>query len=260
MYLIGSRAILRLGHEFYREPKDFDYIVLEKDETLPKYDLCPLKNKEVRVEYHVNPVLIKWLETNKMSLDILFTLKLSHILWNIHWIKNIEDTKWFSKNGTQLIPELHVMLVEQWKVTKNKRRTPNFELNNANFFYDKVKRTIDHDDLHQICKFYDRPIFERLKFDLNKAKIEESLFNTLSHDDKIKVVLEEMFVLTLERRYDMVRTNCKVACFRTLRELVTRLLPEWLAVFTAMNFKEIMSHTNICKEIFKSNSKVLELQ
>jgi len=128
--------------------------------------------------------------------------------------------------------------------------SPDYSKSNSELFYDKVKRDIGHDDLHHIVKFYDVPLFEKIKKDLDQAQVYEDLFYKLSHNDRIKLVTEEMLVIGLERyTAQEISQNSKLVCFKVLKILVLRLLPEWLAVWTILNFREILNNSKLIKTI-----------
>lgn len=245
-FLVGSKYLCD-NYDFYRKSKDIDYIVDVLDDSLPKCD-----EHGTRIEYHLNPVLFKFFEQEgcDRKTEALFTLKLSHMFWDIKWSKHLDDIKWFIDNKFEYIPSLYKDLVEQWKIVHGPRNEPDFSKPNSEFFYDKVKRDIGHDELHNIVKFYDVPLFEKIKKDLDQAQVYENLFYKLSHNDRIKLVTEEMLVIGLERYTEQeISHNSKLVCFKVLKILVLRLLPEWLALWTMLNFREILNNSKLIKTI-----------
>jgi hypothetical protein len=56
-----------------------------------------------------------------------------------------------------------------------------------------------HDELHEIVKYYNRPIYTTLKQDPAKARLEKSLFVELTHKDQLRLVREEAMAIGMER-------------------------------------------------------------
>ena len=246
--LVGSKYLCD-NYDFYRKSNDVDYVVDFLDDSLSKYD-----EFGTSIEYHENPVLIDFfrLEGFDRKTEALFTLKLSHMFWDIKWSKHLDDIKWFIDNKFEYIPSLYQDLVKQWKEIHGPRKEPDFSKSNSEFFYDKVKRDIGHDELHNIVKFYEVPLFEKIKKDLDKAQVYEDLFYKLSHEDRIKLVIEEMLVIGLERYTEQeISQNSKLVCFKVLKILILRLLPEWLALWTILNFREILNNSKLIKQYIK---------
>lgn len=244
MHLIGSSHINSITDDFYRKSNDIDYIVKSINRNLPKID----NNK--KIEYHLNPVLTQYIDKFGNSLEVQYTLKLSHMFYDINWSKHLSDIKWFQDKNINYIQSLYFDLVNYWKTIHGNRKEPNFKKLNTEFFYDKVKRNISHDDLHDLVKYYDTPLFNKVKVNLEYAEVNEELFNKLNHEDQIKLILEECYVLCIERNnYENIKYNPKLMTFYTLKIMILRLLPDWLALFTILNFKEIHNKSRYIKQL-----------
>lgn len=244
MHLIGSRYIEGLGIPFYRQFKDFDYLVREKDPHAPLRVAAGHTVESVRVEYHVNHVLHDWLDTHGNSLEAMYTLKLSHAFWNIHWDKTRSDIAWYASRGVVHIPGLFDELYAHWITVHGPRKEPNFKKANGDFFRDAVERQVDHDRLHDLLKFGDRPMFERIKTDLSRAEVDEQLFLALSHDDKVSLVAEELMVLSVERNAPRdLKYKPMVSNARMLKTMVLRLLPVWMAFWAVANFRDVLNRS-----------------
>lgn len=96
----------------------------------------------------------------------------------------------------------------------NRQSRINFNKSNEEFFMGgKELRIYEHDSLHRAIAFYDAPLFERCKKDPTSAKIDMSMFFAMSHDDQIKMAMEEAMVISLERyiipvkRFDLTQTE-----------------------------------------------------
>lgn len=247
MYLIGSSYITSVINDFYRISNDIDYIVESIDNTLPKL----LDNK--RIEYHINPVLFNYITKFGNSLEVQYTLKLSHMFYDINWSKHLSDIKWYQSKQIKYIPELYKDLINYWKTIHIHRKQPDFTKLNIEFFYDKVNRKISHDDLHELVKYYDNPLFNKVKLNLEYAEINEELFYKLNQQDQIKLILEECYVLCIERNKLIdIRYNTKLMTYNTLKIMIQRLLPDWLSLYTILNFTEIHNQSIHIKQLIKT--------
>ena len=92
MIIIGSTAIKFWYPDFKREPKDLDLILYEGEE-IPKEFL----EKYNKIETLSNPILLQFCKNNLFQIspylnpDILYTLKMSHMFWDINWEKHMFD-------------------------------------------------------------------------------------------------------------------------------------------------------------------------
>lgn len=263
MILIGSRAIAYHFKDYkIRESADTDFIISReqekffnivnwpkekeiysyKDPSLPKVELYRLEDG--------SNSLIKYDKNDVANPIDLLTIKMSHIHHLIskqNWNKHIYDI-WFLQNklkdeyksfdfifGTELYKQRKA---EADKRYKNPRR-PNWKLTNEEFFKEsqKVNRKHTHDDLHHKIKYYNDPLYNTIKIDINYAHCSEQLFNELNYLDKCRVIWEEAYALTLERYIiDKQYKNYKVEYRKTIRDMVTRLTGGWFRNFIIANY------------------------
>ena len=140
---------------------------------------------------------------------VLFFLKKSHIEFNIHWQKNILDYSFLKDNldlnslSYSIKCSLFIAYKERLQETQTRCATIKNSINNTisndDFFNNSVKRYIDHDRIHEVMAYNEKPLFFKLKYDLSKANIYKELFDIMSISDKVKCVQEEAFVLATER-------------------------------------------------------------
>lgn len=221
--IFGSTAIKHWFEDFKREPKDLDLLVE------------PFIKSGIREIEHFP--LIEHLTFGEYVLpDELYTLKISHTIRPFNYDKHLYDIRFLKEKGCKLNYELLIQLLNYWDNYHGKRRMPNFDMKNEDFFKDKVKRAITHDDLHLLIKYGEVPAYSMIKEDISKAVCSEKMFNASSDELKKHVVLEEVFVIAIERYYE---TFYKASISRAFKDLITRLFPEWLAVYTLDNYTEL---------------------
>lgn len=280
MLLIGSRATKFLFSDA-RKPNDWDFIATSKevDDFLSNYEYINTSkhSKKRQAKVNINGELINFefdlveaYESNKLlydlnyvnhfdsylnidykiaSPDVLFLLKRSHVVFNIHWNKNIYDYLFLKRKVNLLSYELDNILKIRFEETKNKLNFKefNFDVDNSEFFNKSekfVNRVFEHDSIHYATCFGEKPIFLSAKKDITQAALDEELINDFSHELKIKMIQEEIIALALERYiipsliqklpYDSSKAYQTIAC-----KMVYNYLPLFLRHFAADNFIEI---------------------
>ena len=167
-----------------------------------------LENKDIVTDsIYTDPNGTKW---NMLSLPYLMLMKKSHLYFPVHFEKNINDYHFIkSKLGDFKLDKTMQNFFELRKLEAEKRfkenhNTPNLNVSNEKFFAVSGKaagRVYIHDDLHEVVKHFNVPIYDMLKHDDKKdlAWCEKDLFNKLPFDYRVKCVQEEAYVIALER-------------------------------------------------------------
>ena len=250
--LIGSRAIAHWNPEFkIRSDSDWDIIGCSYENTFYRYELgIP---EEDRIEWHDpnhlnNKDMICIFETGDRVISPygLAIIYRSHLHRDWNWDAHI--TKYHKFILPLLKNDLHLsdpILLERIKLTKEAYPQGNPKLNKSNdeFFDDPVKKVYDHDFLHELYAYEDRPMFEKLKrpeqFDL--AWCTKDLWDKLSQTQKLQCVAEETYVIATERF--MVPNNwnypTKKAYYFALKKVCTTLTSGWFRDFAIDNFSEV---------------------
>lgn len=217
MYLFGSTLIKKLFSDF-REPNDIDWVT--NDETKLKKSTIGV------VEYYYIPNT----PDREMTADELYTIKVSHAIYDIHWKKTMADIRFLQIKGCKLIPDFLIQLRQHWEKIHGVQIRTDFEVQPGDFFDDKVKRKINHDDLHKMIN--STPTY--LKMIVNDVNpCPDKFFNDLTEDERKEVLFEEAFVISLERLHSLPN---KAAYNQAQQNLVTRLHPVWLADYVIQNW------------------------
>ncbi len=182
MHLFGSHLIKKYFPEF-RTPKDIDWVT---------NDITKLKTCNRQEEYYHIPCS----PNREMTPNEIYTVKVSHAIYDIHWSKTMSDIRFLQINNCEIDKVFLNELREHWKILHKDKQRTNFNIEESEFFKDNVKREIPHDDLHKLFN----PIPSYLKIVDGIEPIEEK-FNSLSDSDKDNVCLEEAYVLAIERYY-----------------------------------------------------------
>lgn len=183
--IFGSVAIKHWFPDF-REPKDLDVMSpeskMEKGEQnywIPEFEELIKNNKD---DKYLDP-------------DFLLAVKQSHLGWNIHWEKTRDDVLFLKSKGCKCDPKLYFKLVKAWTKVHGIRWATLKGKDSKTFFEDAVKRKYIHDDIHKAVAVYDEPLYEKL---LTEG-VSCGGFDSLSFEDKLLLVKEEVWVTALER-------------------------------------------------------------
>jgi hypothetical protein len=287
MFIIGSSA-LRKSINIDRVIKDTDVVGTSReldfliDKLSPKEVIvnekhnCAIlrgiQNKDIffstrNVEFFISDnreSLIEYTKYEKIdefkvgyaSIETLFSLKKSHIHFPIKFQKHIEDycNLYNQVGGVDNLKEITKIGFKEAESRFGELKTPKLNKKVATFF-DQSKKFVDyffvHDDIHRVMAHYDSPIYERMQPDITIAKCEVSLWNNFSFEDKCKCVLEEAYVIALERKLIPVMFGSsnefvtpKQALEWSMMRICTTLCGGWFREFATNNYKEIISMSN----------------
>lgn len=227
MIIIGSEAIKYWFGLFPREPKDLD-VVLEEGEELS------LQLTYKRIERLENPILKKYhYKANKyLSPDMLYTLKMSHLFWDISWEKHMFDAQFLRSKGCTLNKDAFHELYGYWNKIHGDNKRSDLKMTADDFFDNAVKSEYSHDDVHTLLN--PTPIYTKVL--IGEVEVGEEKFNSLSYEDKCALVYEEVMVMAWER---YKRLDYRVAYARMLKKFIINHAPLWEAIFIIENFIEL---------------------
>jgi hypothetical protein len=219
MYIFGSHLIKKLFDDF-REPNDIDWVT--NDQTQLKKSIV---GKE---EYYFIP----FSPSREMTADEIYTVKVSHAIYDINWKKTMSDIRFLQRKGCCVIPEFLKQLRDYWETIHGVKKRTDFEVKPGKFFEDRVKRKVNHDDLHKLLN----PNPTYLKMIVNDVNPSPELFyKNLTDLERKEVLFEEAFVIATERFSQQPK---KSAYNNAQQNLVTRLHPIWLADFVIEHWND----------------------
>lgn len=236
--IIGSTAA---KHWFpdWREPKDLDLLTPTTVKTGDQRVLY------IDAKWHRLAETLIERSSSRTFLDanLLFTLKVSHAYWNIHWDKTMYDIWQFQHRGCLLDLELHDELVKLWAEVHGAKQV-NMRQGTDTFWDDAVKRRHDHEWLHQQVAFRGRPLHERVRPDPSSVWVDRALFNQLPLDLKYDLVLEELLVTAIER-FNLSAASSRLDIMRAVKgahfKLCTSMTKGWFAQFTVLSSYTLLS-------------------
>lgn len=227
--IIGSTAGYHWFGDQWRKPKDLD--------ILTRKDISGLHGGECQVDAKWHELAEEVIDrsTDKVFADprILYTLKLSHAHWDIHWDKTMFDLNKFWEWGIDPHEDLYERLVSMWN-TIHKPKKVNLNQPMTTFFNDAVKRKYDHEWLHELVASPGRPMHERIRPDPLLVWCDKNLFQALTPEQQVRTVHEELLVTAIER-FDLTEEASKVDRIRAVnsayKTLCTSMTKGWFARF-----------------------------
>lgn len=237
--LVGSRALHAQGYPF-RAAKDWDYLA-DKPWDLTKFGLY-----ETDLFWDSRLAALDW--GRVATLDQLYTLKVSHMFWEINrssvtWNKHAYDCIALSRMGAKFNRAEYDILKPIWK-ERHGRREVNLRQTKDQFFSDNVVRHYDHDSLHESVCYQPAlgPAYTWVLKPGSEVDCDYALFEELPHDYKIQLCREEIYVTALERL--LIPSNYQYPARRAyhwaLRRTITSLFKNDWALWMVLNLDELL--------------------
>ena len=263
--LIGSRALNYWKPERKITPcTDWDVISYGQHAGCEVHDPNLVNNNRI-VGYASN----RWVtlpdgtEARVMSMLGLAIIKRSHLWRDLSFQKHIAD---FHKHGLKQVldevdknkhPIVQIDLEERTQSTHKEfpQGHPNLMQPVAEFFDDAVTKKYDHDVLHEMFAYYDKPLYTRLQKNPELAWCSKDLWYNLSPDDKVKCIAEEVQVIAAERFLIPKDWNfphklafikaldkvCTTLCSGYFRDAAIDFYPEVINLFDKSRFDSVQS-------------------
>ena len=291
MIIVGSKALNLYFPQVKREIKDVDVIGYNDDiqyligllkpkeikETKNLTSLFSIQNKNnifntdnveilnadnsVSLKMYLNYAIESDLEKmfpSKISfapLEVLYSLKKSHIHFPIKFDKHINDYCLLNDffNGNDKLSEITKINFKETEKRLGKLKTPSVYKPTTEFFGQSngyVESFFIHDDIHKMVSHYDRPIYERMQKNPLLAKCEKDMWEDFTFDDKCKAVLEEAYVISLERKIipclygGKSWVSSEEALRWSLMRICTTLCSGWFRQFATDNYIRIKEYIN----------------
>jgi len=282
MIIVGSKALKHHFPNLNREVSDIDIIGYSDDlnplintfkptEVIKGKNTYILKNIQNKTDIYDtkniellladdSKALQMVLEYNKESLyapkEVLFSLKSSHIHYPIKFNKHIKDFCFLFDyfKGIDMLSEITIIHKKEIEKRLGKLKTPSLNKSVEEFFgqsKDYVKSYFVHDDIHRVMSHYDKPLYQKMQKGGNLAMCDKNSWFRFSYEDKCKCVLEEAYVIALERKILPMLfgggrgyTNQEAFDWALMR-ICTTLCSGWFREFATVNYFKIREKMDI---------------
>jgi len=198
-------------------------------------------------------------------LEVLYSIKKAHRHYPRAWKKHIQDLMLMHEHlggypgarPYQLVDRLPLITKireGETELCEGKLKTPSLNKVAGEFFNDNVSnKTFVHDEIHQVMAYRTRPMFTYYKKDgepEGSVKCSKEKFFALPIDDQCRGVLEEAYVIALERCIIPMLfaggkiSNSQDAFDWALMRICTNLCSGWFREFATMNYTRIFDIKN----------------
>ncbi|EXX67523.1 hypothetical protein RirG_113560 [Rhizophagus irregularis DAOM 197198w] len=212
-------------------------------------------------------------------LKILEALKTSQIYWPADFHKNISDLHLlrilldynkdkvsiiqplYSPQRDELIELILETRIKETEIIQGKSDAYiNLNMSNNDFLeYEDnlfVQQCISHEDLYELVKYGDHPIYQGLRDGQSKALIKKSLFEKLDYQTKINCIKEVAMVIALERYLiPMISKDQENSYKLALVRICTKLTKGWFHQFAIDNYPRL---SNLDKDILSIAHNIIE--
>lgn len=234
--VIGSAAMRYHFKDFNRKPKDLDIAVPNEyiaDITREVYS-DDARLDGTKVEVLVNPFIVKAADDVILNPDLLLTLKMSHLFWDINWEKHMYDVQFLLNKGAKYNKDLFYELYQYWNTYHGKNKRSDLKMSAADFF-DNALKEFDHDHLHTLIN--PTPTYLSMLAENAEVEIDEEKFKAASDEDKENLVREEVMVMGFER---FRKLGYKRANLRMLKKYIISHVPMFAASFVIENYIKLL--------------------
>jgi hypothetical protein len=245
--LIGSRALSYWTGMNLKETTDWDVISPEPIDGVEFHDPLFLNNQEML--RFASDAVVKFNGNifNVCNMKGLAIIKRSHLHRSLGFQKHITH---YHKHG--LFEHFNTLTVEEFKVYENRRDLtykhlpqgyPKLNVKVEDFFDDYVTKKYNHDYLHELFAFYDKPLYTKLQKDNTLAWCDKDLWYNLSDEDKVKCVAEEVMVICTERFLvpQDWKYSSKMGHMKALDKVCTTLCSGWFRDFAIDNYPKVLA-------------------
>lgn len=177
------------------------------------------------------------------SPDVILALKLTHryLKNSPHFYKTMDDIRLLRRLGYK-VPECLAEWVKKREAETLDYKHPVLDQSKNNFFGgDGVNYVYDHDSIHEAVKIFDVPAFQKIKIDAADVLCSKEKFEQQSMFVRIATVLEEAYVLALERHQipNNFKPDPRKSFDIAMVKICTSIASGWWREFAWENFETI---------------------
>lgn len=186
--------------------------------------------------------------TMSASLNLLYMLKMSHRYRknSPHFLKTMNDIHLMRKHKAEIPSNMLELYKEREKWTYYYSH-PKLNTSKDEFFKkeDAQIYKYDHDDIHIAVKHLELPAYRYYMKDDNEVQCDKNKWNLLSNEHKLLGVLEECYVLALERSQIPFPDTSRLISFKiALMKVCTSITSGWFREFAWENYYKVLSMYN----------------
>lgn len=184
------------------------------------------------------------------SLDFLYMLKMSHryLKDSPFFLKTMTDIHYLRSLGAKINPKHNDFFKQRRDATYNYTH-PKLNVNKVDFFKgDGIKYVYDHDSIHEAVKHLEVPAYTFFKEPGSEVLCSKDLFFAAEEKIKLYAVLEEAYVLALERSQIPFRGQVTpLNSFEmALTKVCTSITSGWFREYAWEHWDQVQALKNEC--------------
>jgi hypothetical protein len=244
--LIGSRALVYWNPEFQvKESTDWDIISnnpiegaeWHKPDKLLNYKFESLiSDRAINFNGHTVWIL------KPVGLSII---KRSHLWRDLSFSKHITHYHKYMSQWHNFNPDEQTLYEKRLKATKTDypQNHPKLNVTVEDFFDDYVTKKYEHDWLHELFAYHDKPLYTRLQTDSSVAWCNYDKWLDLSYTERLECIAEETQVIATERFLVPKEFNypIKLAYMKALNKVCTTLCSGWFRDSAIDHYPELIN-------------------
>ncbi len=177
------------------------------------------------------------------SIGLLYALKMSHryLKDSPHFLKTMRDIQEMRNNGA-IIPLQYLNWYKRREKETYHYQHPNLNRSKKDFFTMDagVPYKYDHDSIHRAVALFDKPAYNYYKPDENDVLTSKSMFFALDEKYRLAGVIEECYVLALERSIiPYPDTAPKWSFDKALEKVCTSITSGWFREYSWESYDKI---------------------
>lgn len=265
--VIGSEALRHHGIEIPRSKLDIDIIAtLKEGKQFAKeyfdgkpYQTFPMttklwiyKTKDKIIEHNfpigTNRIIYEFCKSSKqthISPELALAIKLSHRFKKTNkneFLKTMSDIKLLRSLGFDHYSFDAIRKQREKEVLSYSH--PILNKSKEEFFTDDVGYVYDHDTIHESIKLLDKPAYQYFKPEDKQVLCSKKMFFSLDDDIKLQSVIEETWVLTIERAlvpFEITEpTKIKDRYRHALQKVCTSITSGWFREYSWENYDRVL--------------------
>lgn len=177
------------------------------------------------------------------SLDVLYMLKMSHrYLRNSPAFEKTMLDIWKMRGYEASIPGFWEEHYKRRQKEQYNYGHPKLDVTKGAFFNgDGVHYTYDHDTIHEAMKHLDRPAYSYFKPEDSQVMVSREMWNKLDYHTQLLSVVEEAYVLAIERsQVPYPKTDPRKSFLMALEKVCTSITSGWWREFAWENYYDAL--------------------
>jgi hypothetical protein len=189
----------------------------------------------------------------------LSIIKRSHLWRDLSFSKHITHYHKYMSQWHSFNSDHQALYAERLEATMKDypQKHPKLNTTVEDFFDDYVTKKYNHDWLHELFAYHDKPLYTRLQTDPSLAWCHQNKWLELTHKERLECIAEETQVIATERFLVPKDFNFpfKLAYMKALNKVCTTLCSGWFRDYAIDYYPEILNLFNESR--FEKVKKVL---